>query len=233
MSPIDQDDSQDSDKEVVAFEQQLRSICPSPPAQSWSSVADAIEASLDQPTVVANVKPLTSAWRSLVSHSITTAIGAAIGVAVMLALPQNDSVSNRTAIPLPSASSAGDFGTQHNLSDEQPDKQSHRAGLQKAPSLATGSEASSWSNQRSASDWQSQRFTRTALHSGPLRILGSINDFSYPRRSKTSPSASQNPTQRRDSDDDDSTIEQIDGSFFEDEPVLSPRSLHLFFDELT
>ena len=233
MSPIDQNDSQDSDKEVVAFEQQLRSICPSPPAQSWSSVADAIEASLDQPTVVANVKPLTSAWRSLVSHSITTAIGAAIGVAVMLALPQNDSVSNQTAIPLPAASSAGDFGTQHNLADEQPDKQSHHASLEKAPSLATGSEAFSWSNQRSASNWQSQRFTRTALHSGPLRILGSINNFSYPRRSKTSPIASQNPTQRRDSDDDDSTIEQIDGSFFEDEPVLSPRSLHLFFDELT
>ena len=225
MSPTDQNDSQDSDKEVAAFEQQLRSICPSPPAQSWSSVADAIEASHDQPAVVANVKPQTSAWRPLVSHSITAILGAAIGVAVMLALPQNDSVFRQTEILPTEANSIGDYTDQQNLAD----KQSRHAELEEAPSLATGSKASSWSKRQAVPHWQSQRFTRTALRSGPLRILGSINASGRPRRSKAISNASQNPT---DSDGDDSSSKQVDGLLFEDEPVLSPRSLHLFFDEL-
>ena len=233
MNPIDPNDLQNSDKEVAAFEQQLRSIRPSPPAQSWSSIADSIEASLDQPTVVANIKPTTSAWRPLFSHSITAAIGVLIGAALMLTPPQKNSASSQTEIPPTELNSAGDFASQRNLADEQRNERPLQADFEKTPSLATGNEASSWSNQRSASDWKSQRFTRTALRSGPLRILGSINDSDRPLRSKAISNASQSPTQYRDPDGDDSSSKQVDGLLFEDEPVLSPRSLHLFIDELT
>lgn len=223
MKDIDHDESQDSNEDADAFEQQLRSLRPSPPTQSWSSIAESIEATLDQPAVVPNVQPATSAWRSVVSHSITAAIGLALGVALMLTLPRDNSISTQPAIPPADANAV-------QLVDQQDTDM--KAGVNRtAPKSVATMESSHMEDQHPAQDWRSHRL-RTALRSGPLRAFGSISDPDRLTRTETNSNSIQNSTQQRESNDSDSSIGQPD-DWPLDQPVLSPRSFHLFLDELT
>lgn len=226
MSHLDHDESRDRNEDADAFEQQLRLLRPSPPTQSWSSIAESIEASSDQPAIVSNVQPTTSAWRSAASHSITTAIGIALGVMLMLTLQQDNSAATQPGIPTPEARSAVELvntqdadGTQANANRREPES---LASVESFPTL----------DQRSRPDWRSNRFTRIALRSGPLRAFGSIGHSARLMRTETEFDSRHNTTQHSDLDDDDSSIKQLD-DLPRDKPALSPRSLHLFLDELT
>ena len=90
MNHFDPDESNDWKDDIDAFEQQLRSLRPTPAAQSADSIAQSIESPLDQPAVVPTGNPASSFWQPIVSHSLTAAIGVAVGVAVMLARPSSD-----------------------------------------------------------------------------------------------------------------------------------------------
>ena len=79
MSKRNQDQLQNWNEEPTEFEQQLRSIEPVPPKKTWSSVAQAIDASQD----LVSAKPKMNVWRSILSHCVTAAVGLVVGVAIM------------------------------------------------------------------------------------------------------------------------------------------------------
>ena len=224
MSHLEHDESHDWREDADAIEQQLRSLRPSPPPLTWSSIAESIEASLDQPAVVTKAGPTKSAWRSVASHSLTAAIGIAFGVALMLTLQQDNSDATRPKTL-----------TETNTAAELVDQQDTGvtpviANAHETESLATN-DPSSMRDQQSAPDWRSQRFTRTGLRTGPLRVFGSIDNSGRLRRTEIDFNSSRNQTRQHELDDDLS-IENAD-DLLPDDPVLSPRSLHIFLDELT
>ena len=57
MNHFDPDESNDWKDDIDSFEQQLRSLRPTPAAQSADSIAQSIESPLDQPAVVTTGNP--------------------------------------------------------------------------------------------------------------------------------------------------------------------------------
>ena len=169
-----------------------------------------------------------SVWRTVISHSVTAVIGAAVGVSLMLTLPWDNSTSGSTQVvnPPTEGNAAVELTNRRNPANEQP----FNADRETPDSLATTSDASPLRIQQA--DRRSQRFVRTALRSGPLRAFDSISESGGLRRTERIFDSGQSMPRSNDQDDEDSATDRAD-DLFQDKPALSPRSLHLFIDELT
>ena len=126
MNHLDQDESPDWKDDIDAFEDQLRSLRPTPPARSWNSMSESIETTLGRTSADHSISPATSVWRPIISHSITAAIGLAVGVAVMLLQPLGDpglvdatGNSNSSSLPIQVVDDQASDRSQRTASDLQ------------------------------------------------------------------------------------------------------------------
>ena len=55
MSHFDHEEPQDWNQDADSFEQQLRSVRPAPPMQSWSSIEESIEDAMEQPSAIVQI----------------------------------------------------------------------------------------------------------------------------------------------------------------------------------
>ena len=209
MNHLNPDESPDWDDDIDAFEQQLRAIRPAPPAREFSSIADSLAVLPEQTTAAANVRANTSMWRPIVSHAVTAAIGLAVGVGVML-LMQPTGVPASAGSPENSADLSASVELVNNPS---PDKDS--------PNVATP-EAAPADYRQPEPVWRSYR--------GPLRAFGSI-DARLASMRDWQPQDQHHGFRPSNDDVSDSDIEYND--LPADKPPLSPRSLHLFLNDLT
>ena len=209
MNHLNPDESPDWDDDIDAFEQQLRAIRPAPPAREFSSIADSLAVLPEQTTAAANVRANTSMWRPIVSHAVTAALGLAVGVGVML-LMQPTGVPASAGSPENSADLSASVELVNNPS---PDKDS--------PNVATPEAASADYRQREPV-WRS--------HRGPLRAFGSI-DARLASMRDWQPQDQHHDVRQSNDDVSDSDIEY--NNLPADKPPLSPRSLHLFLNDLT
>ena len=209
MNHLNPDESPDWDDDIDAFEQQLRAIRPASPAREFSSIADSLAVLPEQTTAAANVRANTSMWRPIVSHAVTAAIGLAVGVGVML-LMQPTGVPTSAGSPENSADLSASVELVNNPS---PDKDS--------PNVATP-EAASADYRQPEPVWRSYR--------GPLRAFGSI-DARLASMRDWQPQDQHHDVRQSNDDVSDSDIEY--NNLPADKPPLSPRSLHLFLNDLT
>ena len=221
MNHFDPDESPDRNNDIDAFEQQLRSLRPTPPTQSWDSAAESMEPPDDLPALVSSPVRAASWWRSVVSHSLTAAAGLAVGIGVMVASQPklaNQTNSVGTANDQPSAQGQGIDSTHQSL-----------AGTTRTAPLAEDS-GDSWKPMEPR--WRTHRFSQANMNSGPLTAFGTID-----RRLVRSDDWQQEQQTR---DLNQSTEPDENGDWLDpsnetpvDQPVLSPGSLQLFLDELT
>ena len=209
MNHLNPDESPDWDDDIDAFEQQLRAIRPAPPSREFSSIADSLAVLPEQTTIAANVRANTSMWRPIVSHAVTATIGLAVGVGVML-LMQPTSVPASAGTPENSVDLSASVELVNNPS---PDKDSQN--------VATP-EAASADYRQPEPVWRS--------HRGPLRAFGSI-DARLASMRDWQPQDQHHDVRQSNDDVSDSDIEY--NNLPADKPPLSPRSLHLFLNDLT
>ena len=212
MNHLNPDESPDWDDDIDAFEQQLRAIRPAPPAREFSSIADSLAVLPEQTTAAANVRANTSMWRPIVSHAVTAALGLAVGVGVMLLMQ-----------PKPNDVPAS-VGSPKNLADSHASVELVNTPSPNGDSqnVTTPEVVASADYRQPEPVWQS--------HRGPLRAFGSIDARLASVRDW--PLQDQHHDVRQSNDDvSDSDIEY--NNLPADKPPLSPRSLHLFLNDLT
>jgi len=228
MSQKDQDESPEWSDDIEAFENQLRSLRPAPPARSWSSVAESIEASFDEvaeKTIVSPKKasvssvPTTSAWKTVVSHCVTAAIGLAVGVAVMSMRPDNDPGLIDTT---------GDSDISNGpvlLVDKQvPEKIQSPASEVETPDAVLVADKTPRNRRRlSQASWKPTT----------LRVFGSANErLASGREWLLESSSEQDFSSAEDSNTSNTKFEGTSDKPV-DQPALSPRSFRRFLDDLT
>ena len=209
MNHLNPDESPDWDDDIDAFEQQLRAIRPAPPSREFSSIADSLAVLPEQTTTAANVRANTSMWRPIVSHAVTATIGLAVGVGVML-LMQPTSVPASAGTPENSVDLSASVELVNNPS---PDKDSQNVATPKAASADYRQPEPVWRS-----------------HRGPLRAFGSI-DARLASMRDWQPQDQHHDVRQSNDDVSDSDIEY--NNLPADKPPLSPRSLHLFLNDLT
>lgn len=228
MSHLDPDESQDWNDDIDAFEQQLRAIRPTAPTQSFSSIDESQEPATEQPSVVTStsISTTTSMRRLVLSHAATAMIGLAAGVVVMLMRQPSIPASNGTS------GIHNSSGTPTELVDTRSSNQPQRfASDQKTPRhMGEPFQATLGRSEPSA---RSSRFSEANLNSGSLRAFGPINDrLASSRDWLTQPDISQRSHQPTTSEVNDNSNDRPDDVPVE-QPVLSPRSLHLLLNDLS
>jgi hypothetical protein len=213
MNHLEQDESPDWNDDVDAFENQLRSLCPTPPARTWSSVSDSIETSINQAPTDFDIapSPATSMWTPIISHSITAAIGLAFGVALMwMQMPSDNQVAN-------------------DQSPAEPTKAQAIAAESKTQDTALIADKASSNHRSQPKQTQpSHRFGRTNWNSTTLRVFGSTNKrLASGRDWMMESNADQRLSQPENSDEIEADYKPID------KPVLSPGSFRRILDDLT
>ena len=209
MNHLNPDESPDWDDDIDAFEQQLRAIRPAPPSREFSSIADSLAVLPEQTTIAANVRANTSMWRPIVSHAVTATIGLAVGVGVML-LMQPTGIPASAGTPENSVDLSASVELVNNPS---PDKDSQNVATPKAASADYRQPEPVWRS-----------------HRGPLRAFGSI-DARLASMRDWQPQDQHHGFRPFNDDVSDSDIEYND--LPADKPPLSPRSFHLFLNDLT
>jgi len=229
MNHLGQDESDDWKNDIDAFENQLRLLRPTPPARSWSSMSESMETALDQTPADLSIAPATSVWRPVISHSITAAIGLAVGVAVMLLQPPGDPGLIDTA------DNSNSSGAPIQLVDDQAPDRSQRiaSDLQTQDSVLVAGQNFPNRHQQAKLLRRSDRLSQTNLSSTTLRVFGSTDERLVNGRAwLMEPSRDQRFTQPDDSGSLDNRVDQNDHDSV-DEPVLSPRSFLRSLDDLT
>jgi hypothetical protein len=225
MSHSNQNEAQNHDDGLDPFEQQLRSFQPMQSTRSWNSTSDSIEASLARPASVDHQNPTASAWRPLISHAVTAAIGLAIGAATILMLQPRQPASQPTAStfdPNPKSVDRND--------DPTLDKSKQIPRTKNQVSAHDTAEHPYTKRQQPDNHSRIQPIRRTISLSLPLRVFGVTNDLTQRLRTGRGIGHGEQFARPRESEGEDSQIEQSEDA---QRPRLSPRSLHLFFDELT
>lgn len=229
MNHLDQDESPDWKDDIDAFEDQLRSLRPTPPARSWNSMSESIETTLGRTSADHSISPATSVWRPIISHSITAAIGLAVGVAVMLLQPLGDpglvdatGNSNSSSLPIQVVDDQASDRSQRTASD-----------LQTQDSVLVAGQNVSNGHRQAKLLRRSHRLSQTNWNSTALRAFGSTDERLVSGREwLMEPSRDQRFAQPEDSDAGSTRLDQTDHESI-DEPVLSPRSFPRSLDDLT
>lgn len=230
MSYRESDESWDWNEDIDAFEHQLRAVRPTAPVQTWDSISERIESSYSQtmPASSSTVRSSapSSAWRSVVSHSLTAAIGLAVGSGLMLNRPDSKLSGTETRVGEASI-------TRLESEIKQPSTQIRPAdsGYETKFTASTTGMGSQFWQQPIHRGWPLHRSLHDNLRGQTLTAFGSIHTrfgIDDDWRKKTDRSEILQPG----SSGGDATIEYPNRDPV-DRPVLSPRSLHLFFDDLT
>lgn len=224
MSHLDPDKSPDWNDDNDAFEQQLRALRPTPPTQNWSSMEESIDGLgtpfAERNELASRVAPASSVLRPVISHSLTAAIGLAVGVGLML-IQQS---GNSTAIEPVETAEQGNAGIE--VATAQPPAETLTADTDSQP------------RQRiKASPWRSHRFDDTYRNDAnrldrPLTAFGSINARLVRSNNWPKQREANELNQANEPTEDDGWLDRPDDMPV-DQPVLSPRSLQLFLDDLT
>ena len=216
MSHLEPDELPDWNDDNDALEQQLRGLRPTP-AQPWSAISESIDGS--QTELATNRAPVSSSvLPAVLSHSLTAAIGLAVGVGAMLLIQQrSDSATTQAAV----ATEELHVGVE--LAAEQP--------ATETPLLVEESPTVPSTNQ---SLWRPHRFGNTDVNNvlrdlRPLTVFGAIDarlvrSDDWPKQHEINELNSSDESDGDDDQPDDMPVER---------PVLSPRSFHLFFNDLS
>ena len=229
MNHFDQDESPDWKDDFDAFENQLRSLRPTPPARSWNSMSESMETRLGQTLPDLSITPATSVWRPIISHSVTAALGLAVGVAVMLMQPLGVSGgmgttgnSHRSSLPSQLVDDQTPSRSQEIASDLQTEDSVLVAG-QNFPNRQRQAKLSRRSTRLRQANWNSM--TLRAFGATDRRLVSGREWLMEPNREQCF-------THREDSDGRDARSDQTDYEPV-DKPVLSPRSFPRSLYDLT